>query len=202
VFGVKYQRKITPQSEESSLIPPSLKILEYKLRKAKMGSEIAKASKYPSLNLSGGIGSAYSSAAASAFSYFNQLNHNFNQYLRVGLNIPLYSNGQVLAKISNANIQEQILLKQIELQKRKIGQEYEKQKNEIILLTEKLKFANHNFTIQKKTYLSGKARFEEGKLNSLELNSLRLNAEKANITQVQTQIELDFKLLLLDAFLE
>jgi outer membrane protein TolC len=84
----------------------------------------------------------------------------------------------------------------------KIGQEYEKQKMEIALLSEKLKYAEINFKAQNNSYQSGKERFEEGVLNSIELNTLRINAEKAKITLIQTQIELDFKTLILEAFLE
>ncbi|MDP1816525.1 MAG: TolC family protein [Leadbetterella sp.] len=201
-FDIKYQRKLNQKYLETSFIHPSQKILENKLIGAKLNSKIAKASKYPMLSLSGGLGSAYSSAAASEFSYFNQLNYNLNQYFRIGLNIPIYSNGQVLAKISNASIQEQIIKKQIDQQKLKIGQEYEKQKMEIALLSEKLKYAETNLKAQNNSYQSGKERFEEGVLNSIELNTLRLNAEKSKITQIQTQIELDFKSLILETFLE
>lgn len=201
-FEIKYQRKINQKYFETSFIHPSQIILENKLIGAKLNSKIAKASKYPTLSLSGGLGSAYSSAAASEFSYFNQLNYNLNQYFRIGLNIPIYSNGQVLAKISNASIQEQIIKKQIDQQKLKIGQEYEKLKMEIALLSEKLKYAEINLKAQSNSYLSGKERFEEGVLNSIELNTLRINAEKAKITQIQTQIELDFKSLILETFLE
>jgi outer membrane protein len=201
-FDVKYQRLVRPKYSETYFKHPSQTILENKLVGAKLNSKIALASKYPSLNLGGGLGSAYSSAAAAEFSYFNQLNYNPNQYFRIGLNIPIYANGQVLAKISNANIQEQIIKKQINQQKLKIGQEFEKQKMEIALLSEKLKFAEINLNVQNKTYLSGKERFSEGVINSIELNNLRTNAEKARITYIQTQIELDFKTLLLETYVE
>ncbi len=201
-FDVKYQRLVRPKYSETYFKHPSQTILENKLVGAKLNSKIALASKYPSLNLGGGLGSAYSSAAAAEFSYFNQLNYNPNQYFRIGLNIPIYANGQVLAKISNANIQEQIIKKQIDQQKLKIGQEIEKQKMEIALLSEKLKFAEINLNVQNKTYLSGKERFSEGVINSIELNNLRTNAEKARITYIQTQIELDFKTLLLETYVE
>ena len=201
-FEVKYQRKITPKYEESNFIHPSLKILETKFTSAKLNTKIAYASKYPTVNLNGGLGSAYSSAASSEFSYFNQLNYNLNQYFRIGLNVPIYANGQVQAKISNANIQEQIIKKQIDQEKLKIGQEFEKQKMEIALLSEKLKFSEINLNVQNKAYLSGKERFEEGIVNSIELNALRTNTEKARITYIQTQIEFDFKTLLLLAYIE
>jgi hypothetical protein len=65
-----------------------------------------------------------------------------------------------------------------------------------------LKFAEINLNVQNKTYLSGKERFSEGVINSIELNNLRTNAEKARITYIQTQIELDFKTLLLETYVE
>ena len=201
-FDVKHQRILLPKYLESSFIHPSQKILDNKLFGAKLNSRIAQASKFPTVNLNGGFGSAYSGAAATDFPYFSQLNYNLNQYFRIGLNIPLYANGQVLAKISNAHIQEQIIIKQLEQQKLKIGQEFEKQRMEIALLSEKLKFSEINLNVQSKAYINGKERFEEGVINSIELNSLRLNAEKAKASQIQTQIEIDFKTLLLRTYSE
>ena len=199
---VKYQKNIFPKTWEMDNNHPSQKILDSKLIGAKLSTKIAEAAKYPTLSLSGGFGSAYSSAAATEFSYFNQLNYNLNQYFRIGLNIPIYSNGQVQARISNANIQEQIVKKQMDQQKLKLNQDFEKQKMEIALLTEKLKYAEINLTTQNKAYNAAKERFSEGIINSVELNSFRLNSEKARIAQIQTQIELNYKSLMLEVFLE
>ncbi len=199
---VKDLKNTFPKTWEFSNMHPAQKILDLKWTEAKLGKRIAEAAKYPSLSLNGGFGSAYSSAAATEFSYFNQINYNFNQYLRLGLNIPIYSNGQIKAKIANATIQEQIVKKQMDQQNLKLNQEFEKQKMEIALLTEKLKFSETNLRIQNKAYLAAKERFTEGIINSLELNTFRINVEKAKVIQIQTQIELNYKSLILETFLD
>jgi outer membrane protein len=201
-FELKNQKTQTANLFEFNKQHPSLKILNTKQTIAKLNLNIAKAAKYPSVSISGGLGSAYSSAASAEYNYFKQLGFNLNQYFRIGINVPIYSNGQVLSKIAGANIQEQIIKKEIEQQDLKLNQDFEKQKLEIDLLTEKLKFAEANITIQNKTYLAAKERFSEGLINSVELNTFRLNAEKAKITASQTQIELYFKKVLLETFLE
>ena len=199
---VKDLKNTFPKTWEFSKMHPAQKILDLKCTEAKLGKRIAEAAKYPTLSLNGGFGSAYSSAAASEFSYFNQLNYNFNQYLRLGLNIPIYSNGQIKAKIANATIQEQIVKKQMDQQNLKLNQEFEKQKMEIALLTEKLNFTETNLRIQNKAYLAAKERFTEGIINSVELNTFRVSVEKAKVIQIQTQIELNYKSLILETFLE
>ena len=201
-FEVKFHKKIIPKSWETNILHPAQKVLEARLIGAKLGSTIAKAAKYPTVSISGGLGSAYSSAASLEYSYFNQLNYNLNQFFRVGMIIPIYNNGQVQARIETANIQEQIVKKEMDQQKLKLGQEFEKQKMEIALLTERIKFGEINLSAQNKTYAAAKERFSEGLINSVELNILRMNAERVKITQIQMQIELNYKALMLETFLE
>lgn len=202
VFEVKPIKFQTKAKIENVNLHPSLKMFETQLSMAQIGTKIAEANKYPSLNFGAGLGSAYSSAAASEIPYFKQLNFNFNQYFRLGLNIPIYNNGQTKAKISNALIQEKIIKKQFEQQNLKLNQENEKQKLEIELLQEKSDYSDINKKIQEKAYLAAKERFEEGLINSIELNSFRINFEKASITLIQTNIELSYKSLIYQTFLE
>ncbi len=201
-FDVKFQNVVSNKSAEFNAQHPSLKIGEKRVLGANLETKIAEAAKYPKINLNGGLGSAYSSAAASEFNYFNQLNYNLNQYLSLGIIIPIYTNGQVQNKISNARIQEQIVKKESDNEKLKLNQEYEQQKLEIALLKEKLKYAETNLVIQNKVYVGAKERFSEGLISSLELNTFRFNAEKAKISFSQNQIELTFKMFLLEVFLE
>ncbi|WP_255069179.1 TolC family protein [Lacihabitans sp. LS3-19] len=201
-FNVKQENILFSESKAQLSFHPSQRIFETQLQIAKIASKLAEAAKYPSINVSAGLGSAYSSAASAEFAYFKQLNYNLNQYFRIGLNIPIYSNGQVQAKIANANIQERIIKKQIDQQNLKLNQELEKQKMTIDLLKEKLIYAEINQNTQSKAYLAAKERFSEGILNITELNTFRLNAEKAKITRIQTQLELNYKALMLEAFLE
>lgn len=201
-FSLKQGNIVFSESKSQINFHPSQKIFETQLKIAKIGTKLAEAAKYPSINISAGLGSAYSSAASAEFAYFKQLNYNLNQYFRVGLNIPIYSNGQVQSKIANANIQERIIKKQIEQQNLKLNQDLEKQKMEIELLKQKLTYSEVNLNIQTKAYLGAKERFSEGVINSIELNTFRLNAEKAKITKIQTQLSLNYKALMLEAFLE
>jgi outer membrane protein len=201
-FKTKFERTTPSKIVEINPHHPAIKITESKLTGARISTKMAVSTKYPTLNLSGGLGSAYSSAASSEFAYFSQLNYNFNQYFRLGLNIPIFSNGQVQAKTTNARIQEQVLKKQKEQENLRINQEFEKQKMEISLLSEKLKYAEKNLNIQKKAYASAKEQFSEGVINSIELNTFRLNTEKAKISYIQTEIELNLKSLMLEAFVE
>ena len=201
-FNIKQENVFFSDTKAQIVFHPSQRIFDTQLKIAKIATKLAEAAKYPSINISAGLGSAFSSAASAEFAYFKQLNFNLNQYFRIGLNIPIYSNGQVQAKIFNANIQERIIKKQIDQQNLKLNQALEKQKMELELLKEKLSYAEINQNTQSKAYLAAKERFSEGILNITELNTFRLNAEKAKITQIQTQLELNYKTLTLEAFLE
>lgn len=181
---------------------PSLKMMQNQLAISRVNIKTSMAAKYLSINLSAGLGSAYSSAASDELRYFKQMAFNFNQNFRIGVSIPIFSNGQIASKIRSSEIQEKIILKQIEQQKQKLNQEVEKQKLAIALLEEKLSFGKVNYAMQQKTYKAAKGRFAEGLISITELNNFRLNAEKAKIIILQTEIEVSFKVLALEVFME
>jgi outer membrane protein len=70
-FELKYQKAVIPKLFEFSNLHPSQKILQSKLTSAKLNLSIAQAAKYPSVNISGGLGSAYSSAASAEYNILN-----------------------------------------------------------------------------------------------------------------------------------
>ncbi|NBA88711.1 TolC family protein [Emticicia sp. CRIBPO] len=181
---------------------PALKAAELKVKSAVAGIKIATAARYPTVSINGGLGSAYSSAAASEFNYFNQLNYNFNQYLRLGINFPVYTNGQTRGRIKAAEITHKVLENQYGQQLQQLSTEVEQAFLSTRMAYEKLSGAGLNLKAQQLAFESASERFNEGLLNSTELNTFRTNLEKAKSNLIQVQYEFQFRKRVLEVYKE
>lgn len=179
---------------------PLIKNAELRFQSAKVGIRLAQAGKYPSISLGAGMGTAYSSAASGEYNYFNQLNFNLNQYARLNVNIPIYSNGQVRSRINNALIGQQIADTQLSQSKLQLKQEIEQAYLAATISKEKLNSAKRQLNTQQLAFDSAKERFSEGLIHAIELNNFRLNLEKAKSNFIQAKYELFFRKMLLDYY--
>jgi outer membrane protein len=179
---------------------PLIKNAELRFQSAKVGIRMAQAGKYPSVSIGAGMGTAYSSAASREYNYFNQLNFNLNQYARLSVNIPIYSNGQVRMRINNAMIAQQMADTQLSQSKLQLKQEIEQAYLAATIAKEKLSSAKRQLNTQQVAFDSAKERFTEGLIHAIELNNFRLNLEKAKSNFVQAKYELFFRKMLLDYY--
>jgi outer membrane protein len=181
---------------------PIIKSAELRVRSANIGIKIAEAGKYPTVSLGAGVGSAYSSAAAKEYNYFNQLGFNLNQFARLSINIPIYTNGQVQGRITNAQINQRIVETQLSQTKLQIKQEIEQAYLTAKIAQEKLKAAQRQVSAQQIAYDSAKERYLEGLLHTIELNTFRINLEKAKSNLIQSKYEFYFRKTILDFYVK
>jgi len=179
---------------------PIIKNADLRFQSSGLGIKLAQAGRYPSVSLGGGFGTAYSSAAAREYNYFNQLNFNLNQYARLNINIPILSNGQIKGRINNAIINRQIAETQLSQSRLQLKQEIEQAYLTAKIAQEKLTSAQRQLSAQQIAFDSAKERFLEGLIHAIELNNFRLNLEKANSNFVQAKYELFFRKMLLDYY--
>ena len=184
----------------SSYFQPTIKSAELRVRSANIGIRIAEAGKYPSVSLGAGFGSAYSSAASKEYNYFNQLGFNLNQFARLSINIPIFTNGQVQGRITNAQINQKISEIQLSQTKLQFKQEIEQAYLTAKIAQEKLNSAKRQISAQQIAYDSAKDRYLEGLLHAIELNTFRINLEKAKSNLIQSKYEFYFRKIVLDYY--
>jgi outer membrane protein len=185
-----------------SYFQPIIKSAEFRVRSANIGIRLAEAGKYPSVSLVAGFGSAYSSAASKEYNYFNQLGFNLNQFARLSINIPIFTNGQVQGRIANAQINQKITETQLSQTKLQIKQEIEQAYLTAKIAQEKLKAAQKQVSAQQIAYDSAKERYLEGLLHTIELNTFRINLEKAKSNLIQSKYEFYFRKTILDFYVK
>ncbi|UTA67895.1 TolC family protein [Emticicia sp. 21SJ11W-3] len=196
IIDEQYLQEVTAALNDQ----PVIKNADWRLRSSVVGIKIAQAARYPSISLGAGMGTAYSSAAAREYNYFNQLNFNLNQYARLNINIPIYSNGQVKGRINNAIISQQMAETQLSQSRLQLKQEVEQAYLTARIAQEKLTSAQRQLNAQQTAFDSARERFLEGLIHAIELNTFRLNLEKANSNFIQAKYELLFRKMLLDYY--
>lgn len=73
-------------------VKPSIRSSELQVEGAEIGVKRAKSGYYPTLSVSGGIGTNfYTSNKMSSASFGTQLKNNFSQYIGISLNVPIFS---------------------------------------------------------------------------------------------------------------
>ncbi|MCU0324235.1 MAG: TolC family protein [Spirosomaceae bacterium] len=179
---------------------PIIKSSELRVQSSKVGVRIAEAGKYPTVSLGVGLGSGYSSAASGEFSYFKQLDFNLNQNARIGVNIPIYSNGQVRGRINNSVIARSIVETQLQQTKLQLKQEIEQAYLTARTAQERLNSAKRQVMAQQTAYESAQERFKEGLLNTIDLNTFRLNLERAKSNLIQSRYEFFFRKMILEYY--
>jgi outer membrane protein len=134
------------------------------------------------------------------FTYFDQLSSNFNKYIRLSVNIPIFSNGQAKNRVANALINQKSA--EFDLQKVKIQlqQQIEQAYANLTASYEKFKSAKRQVDAQKVAFESASARFEEGLIHSIELNNFRVNLEKAKSSLIQAKYEYAFRKMILEFY--
>ncbi len=185
----------------SAAFQPIIKSAELRVKSAKIGIKLAEAGKYPSVSLGAGLGSAYSSAATREYNYFNQLGFNFNQFARLSINIPIYTNGQVQGRITNAQINQKIAETQLSQAKLQLKQEIERAYLTTKIAQEKMIAAQKQVSAQQIAYDSARERYLEGLLHTIELNTFRINLERAKSNLIQSKYEFYFRKIVLDYYL-
>ncbi len=179
---------------------PIIKSIELRVKVANIGIKLAEAGKYPTISLGAGLGSAYSSAAAKEYNYFNQLGFNLNQFARLSINIPIYANGQVKGRITNAQINQRIVETQLSQTKLQTKQEIEQAYLTAKIAQEKLKAAQRQILALQIAYDSAKDRYLEGLLHTIELNTFRIDLEKAKSNLIQSKYEFYFRKIVLEYY--
>lgn len=184
----------------SSENQPIIKNIKLRVQSANIGIKLAEAGKYPTVSMGAGLGSAYSSAASNEYNYFNQLGFNLNQFARLSVNIPIYTNGQVRGKITNAEINKRTAEMQLSQTRLQFKQEIEQAYLATKIAQDKSKAAQKQVSAQQIAYDSAKERYLEGLLHTIELNTFRINLEKAKSNFTQAKYEFYFRKIILDYY--
>jgi len=184
---------------------PEISEAEFNTLAAEQNIKISKGAYYPTLSLSGGLGSGYTTSYrdmnSDIFPFREQIRNNFSQYIGVSLNIPIFNNfssriGVRKAKISyeNTKVAEQ-----------QVKNNLNKVVNQAVLdlhsAEQRYHSAEQAFIAMKETFNVYKQRYEVGLANSIELSTSQTNMNKAEFDFITSKYNLIFRSKVIDFYL-
>lgn len=215
---------------ESSM--PQIKSAERSLMQWDSRLKSAKGGRYPSLTLSGSIGSGYSGLRTEVVNatidgsqqigatesgelvyaptfntelqrvgFGTQLSDNFNQFVGLSLNVPIFNRGVINNSVQQARINQDIALLQLEQEKQSLRQIIESARADAIaaraLYLSNLKTVASNH----RAFDFAQSRFEAGALNVTEFNTAKNNLQMAETQLRRAKYDFTFKTKVLEFYM-
>lgn len=174
-------------------LKPAVRAQQLRVEAARTAIDIARSAYYPSLNFSAGMGTSYyKTSGYDAASFSSQIKDNFSKSLGFSLSIPIFNGFQTRNSIRKAKIA--VENQQLELENvrktlyKEIQQAYYNAVNSnasFISSKEAETAASESFDMVRKKY-------ENGKANATEYNEAKTKLQQAEITRLQSQVQLLF----------
>ena len=182
---------------------PAVRAEEIRLKGTDKSLKIAQAAQYPSLNLSGGVGSNYYTTSNAAYpqdTFWNQLSHNFSPYIGVSMNIPIFTRFQTRNNIRSARLNQELQQIQLDKAKQSLYKEIQQAWSNAVAAEAKYRSSSEAATAAEDAFRLTQAKYENGKATITEFNESRNQLLKTQSDRVQATYEYLFQSRLLDFY--
>jgi len=176
--------------QEAVTVRPEVEAENLRLHVAEKNISLSQSDLYPTLSLSAGLGSNYyktSGVHADAFS--SQLKNNFNQYIGLNLNIPIFSRFQTRNNIRSARISYQNQQLALDNTKKQLYKEIQQAYYNTVAAQQKLKSSEQACQSSQDAFQLMTAKYEQGKATITEFNESKNNYLKAESDLTQARYE-------------
>ena len=180
-----------------------LRAEEIRLKGTEKSLKVAQASRYPTLSISGGMGSNYYTTSNSAYpqdKFWNQLSHNFSPYIGASMSIPIFSKFQIRNNIRSARLNQDLQQIQLDKTKQSLYKEIQQAWSNAVAAEAKYRSSSEASTAAEDAFRLVQAKDENGKATTTEFNESRNQLLKTKSDQVQATYEYLFLSRLLDFY--
>lgn len=187
--------------EQALGIRPAIRSEQLRLDAAQTNISIAKAGYYPSLSLSGGLGSNYyTSAGMSSSGFFSQLQTNFSQYMGLSLNVPIFSRFSTKNNVKSAQISFNNQQLQLESAKKALFKEIQQAYYNALASRAKFESSREAAASAEEAFRLTSAKYENGKANITEFESSKIKCLEAESNLVRARYEYIYQTNLLEFY--
>jgi outer membrane protein len=180
-------------------IKPQIKSAELNQKAAEIGVDLAKASQYPTLSLSGSLSSGYYNSIA--LSYGTQVSNRITPAIGLTLSIPIYQNKEISTKIQTAQIQtQQAELNTIDTQNA-LRKSIEQACVDVISAEKKYEASIESQNSAQESYQVASEKYTQNLINSTDFLVQKTNLIKAENQLLQSKYNLLFSYKTLDFYL-
>ena len=184
-------------------VRPAVKAEEIRLKGTEKSLKIAQAAQYPSLSLSGGVGSNYYTTSNSAYpqdTFWNQLSHNFSPYIGVSMSVPIFTKFQTRNNIRSARLNQELQQIQLDKTRQSLYKEIQQAWSNAVAAEAKYRSSTEAATAAEDAFRLVQAKYENGKATITEFNESRNQLLKTRSDRVQATYEYLFQSRLLDFY--
>ena len=183
---------LTPDAiyAEALGIKPEIAAQMLRLKGTEHSIKIAQAGNYPTLSLSGGLGTNYyTTSGFKADGFGTQLKNNFSQYIGLNLNVPIFNRFQTRNSIRSARINQENQQLTLENTKKTLYQDIQKVYYNALNAQAKEKASQQAVATANDAFHLTQAKYENGKATITEFNESKNNYLKAESDLVQARYE-------------
>ncbi len=187
--------------EQALAVRPEIRYEELVLDSFDSQIKIAKSAYYPSLSLSGGIGSNYyTTKGIAAPSFAEQLRNNFSQYVGLSLSVPIFNKFSTRNSVRLAQIGRSAQELQLQNAKNTLYKEIQQAYYNAVAARSRFNSSLQAAKAANESFDMVKAKYENGKASITEFNESKNAALKSESDLAQARCELFYQAELLDFY--
>ena len=194
---------LTPDAiyTEALGVKPEILSQQLKLKGMEHSIKIAKADNYPTLSLSGGLGTNYyTTSGFKSDAFGEQLKNNFSQYIGLNLNVPIFNRFQTRNNIRSARINQENQQLQLDNTKKTLYKEIQQVYYNALNAQTKEKSSEEAVQSSKDAFELMQAKYENGKATITEFNESKNNYLKSESDLVQARYETLYQQALIEFY--
>jgi len=183
---------VTPDQvyAEALGIKPEILSQQLKLKGAAHSIKIAQAGNYPTLSLSGGLGTNYyTTSGFKSDGLGKQLENNFSQYIGLNLSVPIFNRFSTRNRIRSARVDQANQQLQLDNTKKTLYKEIQQVYYNALNAQTKTQSSAEAVQSSKDAFELTQAKYENGKATITEFNEAKNNYMKAESDLVQARYE-------------
>jgi outer membrane protein len=171
-------------------IKPEIISQQLKLKGTEHSIKIAQAGNYPTLSLSGGLGTNYyTTSGFKADGFGTQLKNNFSQYIGLNLNVPIFNRFSTRNQIRSARIEQENQQLALDNTKKTLYKEIQQVYYNALNAQAKEEASQQAVATANDAFHLTQAKYENGKATITEFNESKNNYLKAESDLVQARYE-------------
>ena len=175
---------------EALTVKPEIQSAQLAVTASERSIDIAKAGYYPTLSLSGGLGSNYyTTSHFHSDGFGKQLKNNFSQYIGLNLSVPIFNRFQTRNSVRSAKIDRENQVLQLDNTKKTLYKEIQQVYYNAVASNEKYKSSVAAAQSSLDAFNLMQAKYENGKANITEFNESKNNYLRAESDLVQARYE-------------
>lgn len=195
-------QNISPSSEEifnsAVALKPQIKNAELTTESAKLDESIAKASFYPSLSMSAGVGANYSSQ--NTYGYMEQITNFVSPSVGLSLSIPIYQKNQAKSNLAVARISiDEAVLDELDT-RNQLRKDIEQACADVVSAQIKYQASVESNNSNNESYLLAEEKFKQGMINSVDFLIQKTNLITSESELLQSKFNLVFSYKILDFY--